>query len=47
MDKDLEKQFELMKWHLKPEANVHNAVIEFTKLMKMFYEYLEQKKHEQ
>ncbi len=40
MDAELERQFELMDRHLRPEAEVHTAVIQFTKLMRMHYEYM-------
>jgi hemerythrin len=43
MDKELEKQFEVMDRYLRPEAEVHTAVIELKKLMKMFYEYMKVK----
>lgn len=43
MDLELEKQFEVMEKFLRPEAVVHDAVIQFTKLMKMNYEYMKAK----
>ena len=39
MDEELEKMFDLMDKHLRPESEVHTAVINFKKLMRMHYEY--------
>jgi hypothetical protein len=43
MDEELEKQFELMDQHLRPDCEVRSAVIQLKKLMKMFYEYMKVK----
>jgi hypothetical protein len=44
--KKLEKQFKIVEDLCKPEGNVHEAFIEMTKLMIMFYKYLESKKND-
>jgi len=46
MNEELEKQFEVMEKYLRPEAEIHKSVINFTKLMKMFYEYIKEKSKE-
>lgn len=46
MDRNLEKQFHLMEWYLRSDNSVHEALIEFTKLMKMMYEYIKKDKVE-
>lgn len=40
---ELEKQFEIMKKLTEPQSEVHQAFIEMTKLIEMFYRYLESK----
>jgi hypothetical protein len=44
MKKKIEAQLKVMEQMTQPTANIYNAFIEMTKLMKMFYEYLEKKK---
>lgn len=42
----LEQQFDVMEEQLKGSASIHMALIEMTNLIKMFYYYLEGKKHD-
>lgn len=43
MNDKLEEQLKIMEEHVQPEARTHDAFIHMTKLLKMFYEYLEDK----
>lgn len=40
---DLEKQFEIMEKLVRPDANVREAFQGMTKLMRLFYGYMESK----
>ena len=40
---DLKKQIEITKKSLEPESEMHNALIQFTELIEMFFEYIEEK----
>lgn len=43
MEKEIGKQFEVVERLLRQEAEVHAACIEFTKLMRMMFEYINKK----
>jgi hypothetical protein len=43
MNEKLEEELRIMEELVRPEASKHEAFIQMTKLMKMFYEYLEDK----
>lgn len=42
LKKKIEKQIKITKKHLKPDGEVRVALIEFTKLVEVFMQYLEE-----
>lgn len=45
MNEQLEKQFEITRKNLKPDALVIDGLIQITELMEMMFKYLEKQKN--